>query len=880
MTAVPLSTFRILLFLAVCMLLGLPKLGHAVQEHVATDTVDRVILDNQFSLREAMNLSNQDNDDSIITLSPGLTYQLTECGQVDDDTNEAGDLDHFEENDLTIRGDATNIQQNCAGQNVLHDLVSSGTLRLEGVNLLQGDLGLAAARDTELINVAALANRIGALLRGTESSRINVTITDSDFNLNDSMGLNLADANVTMLRGGLQRNGIGMDMFNSVFEATSVGIRANESDGLRVGLVGVDSTVRLVDSDVSGNGQIGVFAPVGVFSLELLRTDVNENGGAGVECRACWFINIQDSEINDNGAAGGIGGGIRVIDVGGDFELHIINSSIERNRTTESGGGLLVDIDAEDAPGKGPVLISGSFFRDNVSGEMENGGAMAVTHATTEIVASVFSGNRASDDEVSGGNGGAIHYLGPGVLTVVDSGFTSNIADDGSGGAISIDSGTLRYNSGVVLDNVAGGGGGIHGTGSIVSVSGVLLAGNRSTSASGGGISLASTLGSAASFELIRSTVASNFSPVAGGIWLNNTPARLENATVFLNVSGTSSAVTGRGIQAEGMSPIRVNFSSIVLNDGPPGSSQIFSGESITIENSVVDGDAPACASLLGSTTGGFNVVRDGSCPVNLAIGDLIAPSGLNLLDYTDDLPPVLVPNGASPLVGRVPVAACNVATDARGVIRPQGTGCDTGAAEFIGGGVAGLPPAFFIGFDQPGTPVDAAVARLEELGFEVIPADPSEPIGLAEILTRARLIILPPGANLGLLADSISAIPAAVVTWGADSYAALGLTRKSWTTHRPAVKIGSERVNIVSSPAELAVCDPAPGEGEIQVEFASSKRGALCVYRFGDMLANGHTALGRRVGVALDPEVATDAGWSLFDKALQEAVQSPEQAN
>ena len=78
--------------------------------------------------------------------------------------------------------------------------------------------------------------------------------------------------------------------------------------------------------------------------------------------------------------------------------------------------------------------------------------------------------------------------------------------------------------------------------------------------------------------------------------------------------------------------------------------------------------------------------------------------------------------------------------TDARGVIRPQGTGCDTGAAEFIGGGVAGLPPAFFIGFDQPGIPVDAAVERLVGLGFEVRPIDPTEPVGLAEILTSGKL--------------------------------------------------------------------------------------------------------------------------------------------
>ncbi|HEY6555688.1 MAG TPA: choice-of-anchor Q domain-containing protein [Polyangiaceae bacterium] len=41
-------------------------------------------------------------------------------------------------------------------------------------------------------------------------------------------------------------------------------------------------------------------------------------------------------------------------------------------------------------------------------------------------------------------------------------------------------------------------------------------------------------------------------------------------------------------------------------------------------------------------------------------------------------------PFAVSPLIDKIPAGACTIATDARGIKRPQGSACDIGAVELV----------------------------------------------------------------------------------------------------------------------------------------------------------------------------------------------------
>jgi predicted outer membrane repeat protein len=817
--------------------LGLIVLGSgsalAQIDYTADDTVDQIADDGLLSLREAIDLANGDGEPSRILLLPGAAYVLSRCGSDPDDTNDTGDLDVLEDLNLTIVGDATNILQSCPDRGVLHDLATSGLLRLEGVNLLQGavepiagEVGLIARRTAVLDDVDVLGHDVGILLEG---------------------GTNL--------------------------------------------VVG--------DSSVSENHGPGIFTSGHDVSIEMFRTDVDRNGGTGIYCQSCARLVIQESSIDANGGAGNAGAagrqGSGIIffgdfiggEPGGSFEFTLEGSSVSDNRSAisgagaVSGAGLLVFVDPFINPGT--VMIRDSVFARNVSGG-GSGGAIAVRGGVSiDIIDSIFQANRASDEGVPGANGGAVYYEGTdataGGLVIQGSHFLDNHADGGSGGAISMNLGDLVIHDSILADNRAGGGGGVHGTGAQFRIFDSQIVGNRAAIAPGGGISLASTLVHDASLDLIRSSVLGNMAAGSAGVSLNNARASLENATVFFNFD-TANIGRASGLDSHGTSEVSVSFSTVVHNFDSP---QLAVDGPLSLHASVIDSQvSPVCEKSGVFSTSGTSVVRDASC-TNPQLVDLVAPSGLNLFDYVEGVPGVLVPNAVSPLVGFVPVGDC-VPTDARGVPRPQPTtgACDAGAAERIDGGIAGPAPALFIGFD-PGLPLPPAAERLIELGLTPVLVDASNPVGLAERLAQARVVLVGERAEPGLL-GSLAGLPVPVVTWSAVEAEKLGLTAK--TTHRKKVLFGKNAFDVVTQPTELAVCDPASGDAESPYSFAAasepgeSGRAALCIWPSFAMLPNGKQTLGRRVVVAFDPDKATDRGVDLLLEAVQLAIATNEDAD
>ncbi|MDH3754610.1 MAG: hypothetical protein OEU32_12125, partial [Acidimicrobiia bacterium] len=126
----------------------------AVTTHVVTTDLDIVNgADAVLSLREAVDAANADGVDSIIELTPGVQYQLTNCGPdpAEEDLNVDGDLDHTEANALTITGgvglttlagitDIAIVVTNCQ-ERVIHTL-SAGQLTLDGLVIADGDAPL------------------------------------------------------------------------------------------------------------------------------------------------------------------------------------------------------------------------------------------------------------------------------------------------------------------------------------------------------------------------------------------------------------------------------------------------------------------------------------------------------------------------------------------------------------------------------------------------------------------------------------------------------------------------------------------------------------------------------------------------------------------
>ena len=232
----------------------------------------------------------------------------------------------------------------------------------------------------------------------------------------------------------------------------------------------------------------------------------------------------------------------------------------------------------------------------------------------------------------------------------------------GNGGGIRND-GTLTLTNSVVSGNTANvsSGGGLANFGTLT-LADSTISGNSANSGahSGGGIS------NDGQMTIISSTIDHNMaSNIGGGIVNNGTGGlNLINSTVSGNSRG--------GIYNEG---------AVVLTNGTVSANTTFGvgnnvGGTLTLTNSIIG----SCWDLSGIISHGYNL--GASCGFNVT-GDL---PGVNPLlgPLQDNGGPTfthaLLPG--SPAIDHIPVENCEVATDQRGVARPQGARRDIGAYE------------------------------------------------------------------------------------------------------------------------------------------------------------------------------------------------------
>jgi hypothetical protein len=276
----------------------------------------------------------------------------------------------------------------------------------------------------------------------------------------------------------------------------------------------------------------------------------------------------------------------------------------------------------------GNLTLDGTRFDANSAGAGRGGGAVLVDAGVLQVADAEFVGNTADE------NGGAL-LVEDGEVVVEQSRFENNRAHQGNGGAIALHGGTLEVSDSLFFSDEAGGrGGGIYQADGDLDVTNSTFS---SESADGDGAALAQ-----ADVELAA--------PLA-----SDPGAVLKYVTVTRSQGGTALA-----------------------------------GEAIDLSTSIVDHPAgiPACADLLAS--GGFNVVSDGSCDLDGATDAESVFPRLGPLADNGGPTETHLPAADSAAVDRVPggtAGLCDVTvpTDQRGVTRPAGSSCDSGAVEGTG---------------------------------------------------------------------------------------------------------------------------------------------------------------------------------------------------
>ncbi|MDM8531707.1 putative Ig domain-containing protein [Anaerolineales bacterium HSG25] len=308
-----------------------------------------------------------------------------------------------------------------------------------------------------------------------------------------------------------------------------------------------------------------------------------------------------------------------------------------------------------------------------ITGVTINGGGDQVFTVATGITARFINLTITNGGTVT--NGAGIYNYG--TLTVEDSSISASTAISNGGGIYNASGAMLTLNNSTVSTNIASVGGNIYNAGTMTLTRVSVYSGKAST---GGGIHNTSTL------NIYTSTISSNFATDDGGGLYNTGTLTLRSDTVSANTSNKS----GGGIYNSSTTvTISIYDSTIVDNradndaSNPTGDGGgIYSG-TVTIRNSIIANNSdsspltvhPDCS---GTLTGNYNLIEDTTgCTV----------SGTNNITGQDPQLGTLSLTGTHALLPGSPAIDTGgncLANDQRGVVRPQGTGCDIGAYELI----------------------------------------------------------------------------------------------------------------------------------------------------------------------------------------------------
>ncbi len=498
------------------------------------------------------------------------------------------------------------------------------------------------------------------------------------------------------------------------------------------------NTDTAVDACPAGSGADTIIVPAGTYTLTIPGVGDNTNAtgdldiladltiaGSGAEDtildangldRALHVMNGVNTAINGltvtGGNVDGYGGGI---DNYGS-NLYLSDCVITGNAATADGGGI-VNI-------TGVITVTNCVISDNTS--TYAGGGIANYSGQATISDSLVSENSATS--TSGGSGGGIANRAStsnATMTVTNCDVISNTAGNGGGGlgnlfenwtaTMTIERTTIRGNSTVIGGNYLKGlGGGLAnflatGTtsgGGYVTIRDSDISDNHATN--GGGIgSTPATASGVVTMQVTveNSTIRNNTAGGSGsqvgnggGILSMDGTLTLINSTVSGNqANGTGSALSGLGggLLAGSMSlPGMANVVATTISENTAAlaghgiaNANLGGGSTVRFKTSLVAGNGSVnCINSSGVYTSlGYNLEDHNTCGFNQASDQINTSSLLGpLADNGGDTWTYALLTG-SPAIEAGSCTDHNataILTDQRGMLRPQGAACDTGAFE------------------------------------------------------------------------------------------------------------------------------------------------------------------------------------------------------
>jgi hypothetical protein len=300
-----------------------------------------------------------------------------------------------------------------------------------------------------------------------------------------------------------------------------------------------------------------------------------------------------------------------------------------------------------DASANGQLTIQPPFFAINSFGIINDSASGALTLNNLTL--------RNASAGACGPNGGGI-CISHANLTLNNSTLSGNLCASQGGGIFS-EYGSVTLNNSTLSGNMANAGGGIHTFHSTVTLTNSTLDGNLAD-ATGGGIDAVG-----GSITLNESTLSANAANIGGGIW-----AIAFIAPTNSTLSGNSANQIGGGIYSLQGGGIVMHNSTLSANTAGTSGGGIYRNgpPDIGVFNSI----------LAGNNGGDINVFL--SFPAGSFVG---GDPELGALADNGGPTQTMLPLVGSPAIDAGDDANCP-ATDQRGVSRPQGAHCDTGAVE------------------------------------------------------------------------------------------------------------------------------------------------------------------------------------------------------
>ncbi len=581
-------------------------------------------------------------------------------------------------------------------------IAMGGTLTLTGsvvegnyATQLAGGIGSEADTTSTLNNTTVSGNEAGNVGGGISNGGIMI-LNDSDVSQNSATefhgGINndgvltlnsstVSENSADIDGGGLGNQGTVM-LNNSTVSDNTAGLHggglansgtltlSNSTVSGNEAMVGGgggiftnSGTITLTDTSVSGNaanntgGGIWVFGGALTLSGSTVSANTATEEGGGINNRGT--LTLANSVVSGNTAR--FGGGIR-----NEGQADVVDTTVAGNNATQAAGGIT------NRPGATMTLTRCTVQANSAAG---NVGGISNTGGTLTVNDTIVSGNEA------GGEAGGIRNT-DGTLTMTNSTVSDNAAQLSGGGLSNF--GYLELNDSDVLRNtsVNGFGGGIVSIEppSTIVLNNTTVSGNSAHDGGGG-------IGTSGLATLVGTTVSGNTSVETGGGIAN---AGLNGVLTLINSTVSGNAVTsavGGGIGSS--ATMTVLSTTISQNTAAFGATGIWNGGSATLRNTIVDGDCQLAAPV--DSLGG-NIESPGNTCLLIPGIDLfnVPPAQLGLGPLANNGGPTetqaLAPFSVA--LDRISEPECvdgnglPLLTDQRGVPRPQGPACDSGAFE------------------------------------------------------------------------------------------------------------------------------------------------------------------------------------------------------